>query len=199
MEAVRKQLTGTAFDGAYEGAEQGNVSGLKVPAHLNKELDLDGDWTGSKWDGGHLIERAMVDTNKDVLCAFHKEVVDLAMSVNKRYLYGKKKERVIGAAERVKKALHAIGTICETRFSMCTSYLPYLLLSFLPSYLLTYHSPRCFLLAQLPPGARFSRPSRTTCRGCTRTCRRTTGARLASGRRPRRCPRSSSPHASSAS
>ena len=58
-EQLRRQFAATAFDGQYEGADEGNATGLSVPRHLCRKLELDGDWCGSKWDGGHLVEIGM--------------------------------------------------------------------------------------------------------------------------------------------
>lgn len=68
---LREQLAGSAFDGQYEGQEQGNSTGLAVPRKLAELIDLDADWNTSTWDGGHLIELAMNDVRKDPRLQFY--------------------------------------------------------------------------------------------------------------------------------
>ena len=45
---VREQLTGQAYDGQYQGAEQRSWSGLNVPTHLAAKLKLNYQWVISK-------------------------------------------------------------------------------------------------------------------------------------------------------
>ena len=46
--AMREQLTGQAYDGQYQGAEQRSFSGLSVPVHLARKLDINQDWVLSR-------------------------------------------------------------------------------------------------------------------------------------------------------
>ena len=45
---MREQLTGQAYDGQYQGAEQRSWTGLSVPVHLATKLGLNPDWVLSK-------------------------------------------------------------------------------------------------------------------------------------------------------
>ena len=45
---MREQLTGQAYDGQYQGAEQRSWTGLSVPVHLAAKLGLNPDWVLSR-------------------------------------------------------------------------------------------------------------------------------------------------------
>ena len=119
-EALRIQMTGQAYDGQYQGEEQGNVTGLDVPRHFCRRLHLNPKWTMSKWDRAHKIELGMknVREGKDSppSTAFYGKLAATVSDSLTPYLYGKGHERVLQGWAKLKKRMLSIGTICTTRF-----------------------------------------------------------------------------------
>ena len=68
---VRASLTGLAFDGQYQSATEGHVSGLQVQQHLCKLFDLEPKWVLSRLDGAHRIELG-ADYARALIPFYHK-------------------------------------------------------------------------------------------------------------------------------
>ena len=117
---LRIQMTGQAYDGQYQGAEQGNVTGLDVPRHFCRRLRLNPKWSMSKWDRAHKIELGMKavrearDSPPSV--TFYGALPAIVADSQSGYLYGKGHERLRQGFEKMKKRMYSIGTVCTTRF-----------------------------------------------------------------------------------
>ena len=118
--ALRIQMTGQAYDGQYQGAEQGNITGLDVPRHFCRRLRLNPRWSMSKWDRAHKIELGMKTVrearNSPPSVAFYGSLPAIVADSQSGYLYGKGHERIRQAFEKMKKRMYSIGTVCTTRF-----------------------------------------------------------------------------------
>ena len=119
--AVRIQMTGGAYDGQYQGSEQGIATGLDVSRHFCHRLCLNPGWHLSRWDRAHLIELAMKDTRelKNSPTKSIKFYVNLSIEIadaNSTYLYGKGFERIKLGHAKLKQRMHSVGSVCTTRF-----------------------------------------------------------------------------------
>ena len=118
--ALRVQSTGQAYDGQYQGAEQGNVTGLDVPRHFCRHLQLNPKWSMSKWDPAHKIELGMknVREGRDQAqsVAFYGSLSAIVADSQSAYLYGKGHERILQGFQKLKQRMSSIGTVCTTRF-----------------------------------------------------------------------------------
>ena len=119
--AMRVQMTGGAYDGQYQGDEQGNVTGLDVPRHFCQRLCLNPNWHLSKWDRAHKIELAMKDTREmkggsPKSIKFYLKLASVVAEAQSLYLYGKGHERVLQGHRKLNQRMRTIGTVCTTRF-----------------------------------------------------------------------------------
>eukprot|EP00966_Prymnesium_polylepis_P137688 3182044-Prymnesium_polylepis.1 len=96
LELIRYSMTCTAFDGQYQGQNEGHVSGLQVRNHFCDNLELNPKWILSRWDGAHRIELGMGDVREAI--AFYGALAAIVANVQHNFLYGK-------GYDRVKKAL----------------------------------------------------------------------------------------------
>ena len=118
--ALRIQMTGQAYDGQYQGEEQGNLTGLDVPRHFCRRLSLNPKWTMSKWDRAHKIELGMKDVregkNSPPSVTFYSQIIVTVADSQTGYLYGKGHERILQGFAKLKLRMGSVGSVCTTRF-----------------------------------------------------------------------------------
>ena len=118
--ALRVQSTGQAYDGQYQGAEQGNTTGLDVPRHFCRRLRLNPKWSMSKWDPAHKIELGMKNVREGKSSppsvAFYSGLATIVADSQSAYLYGKGHERILQGFAKLKQRMFSVGTVCTTRF-----------------------------------------------------------------------------------
>ena len=118
VSALRIQSTGQAYDGQYQGAEQGNVTGLDVPRHFCRRLQLNPKWSMSKWDPAHKIELGMKNVREGkkspASVAFYGALSVIVADSQSSYLYGKGHERMLQGFAKLKQRMSSVGTVCTS-------------------------------------------------------------------------------------